>query len=89
VSGYRQPILRADLAAARELPAETVKHFALGNELIDHLTVVTYDRRGLSRSKINTPNEKLTLSTHSDDAHSLLAALTNEAAFVSAAASVR
>src|SRR4030095_2210121 len=55
---------------------------ALGNELIDRHTVITYDRRGISRSKIDTPSVNLTLSTHSDDAHRLLSALTNERTFV-------
>jgi pimeloyl-ACP methyl ester carboxylesterase len=55
---------------------------ALGNELIDRYTVITYDRRGISRSKIDALSENLTLATHSDDAHRLLAALTNERAFV-------
>jgi pimeloyl-ACP methyl ester carboxylesterase len=55
---------------------------ALGNELIDRYTVITYDRRGISRSKIDTPSVNLTLSTHSDDAHRLLSALTNERTFV-------
>src|SRR5215831_9563883 len=55
---------------------------ALRNELIDRYTVITYDRRGMSRSKIDTPGESLTLATHSDDAHRLLAVLTNESAFV-------
>jgi len=55
---------------------------ALRNQLIDRYTVVTYDRRGMSRSEIDAPGESLTLATHSDDAHRLLAALTNESAFV-------
>jgi pimeloyl-ACP methyl ester carboxylesterase len=54
----------------------------LCNQLIERYTVVTYDRRGLSGSKIETPDENLTLATHSDDAHLLLAGLTNESAFV-------
>src|SRR5262245_41422370 len=54
----------------------------LRNHLIDHYSVVTYDRRGLSRSKIDAPSERLTLETHGHDAHRLLAALTNEPAFV-------
>ncbi len=50
--------------------------------LVDQYTVVTYDRRGLSRSKIDDPAEPLTIATHGDDAHHLLAALTTEPAFV-------
>jgi pimeloyl-ACP methyl ester carboxylesterase len=55
---------------------------ALREQLVDRYRVVTYDRRGLSQSTIDTPPESLTLATHSDDAHRLLAALTNEPAFV-------
>jgi pimeloyl-ACP methyl ester carboxylesterase len=51
-------------------------------DLVDHLadsyTVVTYDRRGLSRSKLDDPAQSPTLETHADDAHYLLATLTNE-----------
>jgi pimeloyl-ACP methyl ester carboxylesterase len=54
----------------------------LCKELIGRFTVLTYDRRGMSRSKINVPNESLTIATHSDDAHRLLAELTNKPAFV-------
>jgi len=43
---------------------------------------VTYDRRGLSRSILDAPAESLTISTHSDDAHRLLAELTNQPALV-------
>jgi pimeloyl-ACP methyl ester carboxylesterase len=60
--------------------ADTTK--TLCDELVDHYTVVTYDRRGLSRSTIDGPVESLTLGTHRDDAHCLLAALTNEPASV-------
>jgi pimeloyl-ACP methyl ester carboxylesterase len=52
------------------------------DNLTDRYTVVTYDRRGLSRSKIEALGESLSLETHSDDAHRLLATLTNEPAFV-------
>src|SRR5260370_29401339 len=45
-------------------------------------TLVTYDRRGMSRSKLDESPETLCLETHSDDAHRLLAALTTEPAFV-------
>src|SRR5262245_853865 len=36
----------------------------------------------MSRSKIDAPSESLTIATHSDDAHRLLAALTNQPVFV-------
>src|SRR5262245_28242263 len=55
---------------------------ALRSQLIDRFTFLTYDRRGMSRSKIDAPGESLTIATHSDDAHRLLAALTKEPAFV-------
>jgi pimeloyl-ACP methyl ester carboxylesterase len=60
--------------------ADTVK--TLCDQLIDTYMVVTYDRRGLSRSTIDGPVESLSLETHSEDAHRLLATLTNEPAFV-------
>jgi pimeloyl-ACP methyl ester carboxylesterase len=47
-----------------------------------HYTVVTYDRRGLSRSKIEDGMPPVNLPTHADDAHRLLRALTEEPAFV-------
>src|SRR5260370_6652494 len=45
-------------------------------------TLIMYDRRGMSRSKLDEIPEALWLETHSDDAHRLLAALTTEPAFV-------
>lgn len=55
---------------------------ALANHLADQYTVVTYDRRGLSRSKIDVPPTTLRVETHSEDASRLLTALTTEPAFV-------
>ena len=55
---------------------------AVCEQLINHYTVVTYDRRGLSRSTVNLSGETPTVATHSDDAHHLLAALTGEPSFV-------
>jgi pimeloyl-ACP methyl ester carboxylesterase len=60
--------------------ADTAK--ALCDQLVNNYAVVTYDRRGQSRSKIDGPVENLTLETHSDDASRLLAALTNEPALL-------
>ena len=53
----------------------------LANQLADEFTVVTYDRRGLSRS---TPirAERYDIATHADDAARLIGALANEPAFV-------
>ncbi|GLV60801.1 alpha/beta hydrolase [Dictyobacter sp. S3.2.2.5] len=45
-------------------------------------TVVTYDRRGLSRSMLDNPEEEQQVEMHSDDAHYLLAAITSEPAYV-------
>ena len=50
--------------------------------LVDHYTVVTYDRRGYSRSPLNDPHQLIRIGTHSDDLHHLLAALTGEPACV-------
>jgi pimeloyl-ACP methyl ester carboxylesterase len=55
---------------------------SLADHLVEHYTVVTYDRRGLSRSKLDEPFEALRLETHSNDAHLLLATLTTEPALV-------
>jgi pimeloyl-ACP methyl ester carboxylesterase len=54
---------------------------ALANELSGDFTVVTYDRRGLSRS---TPirAEGYEIATHADDAARLIGALSGEPAFV-------
>src|SRR5580692_6321127 len=54
---------------------------ALANELAGDFTVVTYDRRGLSRS---TPirAERYEIATHADDAARLIAALSQGPAFV-------
>jgi pimeloyl-ACP methyl ester carboxylesterase len=54
---------------------------ALANELASDFTVVTYDRRGLSRS---TPirAERYEIGTHADDAARLIDALSAEPAFV-------
>jgi pimeloyl-ACP methyl ester carboxylesterase len=54
----------------------------LAQHLVDAYSVVTYDRRGLSRSRMNDASESPGIETHSDDAHRLLAALTPEPAFV-------
>lgn len=54
----------------------------LCERLADRCTVVTYDRRGLSRSTIDTSAGPHTIATHGDDAHRLLAALTTEPALV-------
>ena len=51
--------------------------------LLDRFTVVTYDRRGLSRSLLEEgANAPSSLETHSDDVHRLLAALSTEPALL-------
>jgi pimeloyl-ACP methyl ester carboxylesterase len=50
--------------------------------LSSSFTVVTYDRRGLSRSTIDDPTQPRSIEQHSDDAHHVLAAVTAEPAFV-------
>lgn len=54
---------------------------ALANQLSSDFTVVTYDRRGLSRS---TPirAERYEIATHADDAAQLIGALSGEPPFV-------
>ncbi|MFD8420877.1 alpha/beta fold hydrolase [Streptomyces sp. NPDC059466] len=55
-------------------------------DLVPHLTgsytVVTYDRRGLSRSRLEEPGRGATLAEHADDVHRLLASLTDTPAFM-------
>ncbi|MCY7766219.1 alpha/beta hydrolase [Bacillus inaquosorum] len=56
------------------------------HHVADHLanwyTVVTYDRRGHSRSNLANQTEDYRVETHSDDAHRLLAKLTDKPAYV-------
>ena len=47
----------------------------LASHLADDYTVVTYDRRGYSRSRLDDPSEETTISRHSDDLRLLIAAL--------------
>jgi pimeloyl-ACP methyl ester carboxylesterase len=54
----------------------------LTDQLKDRYTVLTYDRRGLSASTIDDPSVPITITTHAEDVHHLLAALTTEPAFV-------
>jgi pimeloyl-ACP methyl ester carboxylesterase len=50
----------------------------LVDQLVADYTVVTYDRRGLSRSTLDDPARGVTLVEHADDVHRLLAELTDE-----------
>ena len=55
---------------------------ALVRLLADVYTVVTYDRRGLSRSSIKDPSSPISIQVHSEDARGLLLALSTEPAFI-------
>lgn len=55
---------------------------AIAQRLADRYTVVAYDRRGLSRSRLDDPTQDQTVGTHADDAHRLLALLGTEPAYV-------
>ncbi|NED85743.1 alpha/beta hydrolase [Streptomyces sp. SID11233] len=50
--------------------------------LADRWTVATYDRRGLSRSTLDDPVQRVTMTQHADDVHRLLAELTDEPALM-------
>ncbi|UGT61986.1 alpha/beta fold hydrolase [Nocardia asteroides] len=50
--------------------------------LAEEFTVVTYDRRGLSRSTIDDPSRPITMATHAADVHHLLTAVTSEPAYM-------
>lgn len=54
----------------------------LAGRLVNHYTVVSYDRRGLSRSPIDDRDVSPGLETHGDDARRLLESLTPEPVFV-------
>jgi pimeloyl-ACP methyl ester carboxylesterase len=55
---------------------------ALAQQLASRWTVICYDRRGLSRSQPRDPAAELSVATHGDDAHQVLAALVSEPAVV-------
>jgi pimeloyl-ACP methyl ester carboxylesterase len=48
--------------------------------LADRYTVVTYDRRGYGDSPVDDPDQEQNVELHADDAHRLLAAITDEPA---------
>jgi pimeloyl-ACP methyl ester carboxylesterase len=54
----------------------------LVDAMADDFTVVTYDRRGLSRSTIDDHTRPLTMADHTVDAHRLLAHVADSAALV-------
>src|SRR6516225_2248232 len=53
----------------------------LANQLSEDFTVITYDRRGLSRSK-PIQAEPYEIAAHADDAARLIASLSEEPVFV-------
>jgi acetyltransferase/esterase len=54
----------------------------LATELADRYRVITYDRRGFSRSPLEGPVDQDRLGIDTDDAHRLLSHLTEEPAYV-------
>ncbi|TDF94724.1 alpha/beta fold hydrolase [Paenibacillus piri] len=54
----------------------------IAEHLAERYTVVTYDRRGYSRSKLDNAAKEYSLETHSEDIHRLLTELTCEPAYV-------
>src|SRR5260370_37965128 len=55
---------------------------ALAGHLASDYTVLSYDRRGLSRSPASDPAAAIDMATHSEDASRLLAAVTSDPALV-------
>jgi pimeloyl-ACP methyl ester carboxylesterase len=54
----------------------------IADQLVSDFTVVTYDRRGLSRSALDARAPSPTVATHADDVHRLLEAIATEPSFV-------
>ena len=67
----RGPVLLLISAGA----ADAASFNGIATHLANHYTVVSYDRRGYSRSPLDDPEEEQRIETHSDDAHCLLAIL--------------
>ncbi len=62
--------------------ADAASFNGIAAHLADQYTVVSYDRRGYSRSPLDDPEEEQRIETHSDDAHRLLAQFRTEPAYV-------
>src|SRR3984893_7770218 len=59
-------------------PADATAFRSIAGQLAQHYMVVTYDPRGLSRSKLDGPlDEKRIVEVFADDVHRLLSAVTN------------
>jgi pimeloyl-ACP methyl ester carboxylesterase len=54
----------------------------LAERLADRYTVVSYDQRGHSRSELDGEPEDIPVAVHADDAAAILAAVSNEPAYV-------
>ncbi|HEU4946345.1 MAG TPA: alpha/beta hydrolase [Kribbella sp.] len=54
---------------------DAIGYAPLADALADRYTVVTYDRRGNSRSTLEGPREYQSIAVHADDAHRVLAAV--------------
>ncbi len=63
-------------------PADAGAFSGIAGLLADRYTVVTYDPRGNSRSKLDGPPDDQKVEVHADDAHRLLAAVGAAPAFV-------
>ena len=64
-------------------PADATAFRSIAGHLSPHHTVVTYDPRGLSRSRLESPlHEDRIVEVYADDVHRLLAAVTDERADV-------
>ncbi|HEV2027014.1 MAG TPA: alpha/beta hydrolase [Candidatus Dormibacteraeota bacterium] len=64
-------------------PADATAFRSIAGQLDPHYTVVTYDPRGLSRSRLEGPlDEERIIEVFADDVHRLLAAVTKEKADV-------
>jgi len=62
-------------------PADATAFRSIAGQLAPHYTVVTYDPRGLSRSKLDGPlDEERIVEVFAHDVHRLLAAVTHEKA---------
>jgi len=79
---FNQSMLAIVLPDALRSKLQNYSYNGVANYLIDHYTVVTYDRRGYWGSLLDDPDQPLTIDTHSDDVHHLLAALESEGAYV-------